>query len=139
MYSGGSPQLPEGPPAVRNDVVAEASPPPAQPAEGLARLEAAPTTLMSEVRVIEALEYLLAHGPHMRPRRHMGTCGHGRARGGGVDESDNESDDEAADESDVEATGSEDPGLDVDEAGDAASDAEDDLPLSALRSAMRGV
>eukprot|EP00955_Chlamydomonas_euryale_P092008 364670-Chlamydomonas_euryale.AAC.2 len=35
MYSGGSPELPEGPPAVRNDVVAEAYPPPAQPAEVL--------------------------------------------------------------------------------------------------------
>eukprot|EP00955_Chlamydomonas_euryale_P069496 360471-Chlamydomonas_euryale.AAC.5 len=54
----------------------------------------------------------------------------------------NESDDKAADESDAEATASEDPGLDVDEAGDAASDAEDvedGLPLSTLRSALQGV
>jgi len=68
--------------------------------------------------------------------------GHGRALGGGVDESDNESDDEAADESDAEATASEDPGLHVNEAGDAASDAEnadDDLPLSTLQSALQGV
>eukprot|EP00955_Chlamydomonas_euryale_P103290 365478-Chlamydomonas_euryale.AAC.12 len=35
MYSGGSPELQEGPPAVCNDVVAEASLPPAQPAEAL--------------------------------------------------------------------------------------------------------
>eukprot|EP00955_Chlamydomonas_euryale_P043254 352544-Chlamydomonas_euryale.AAC.1 len=130
MYSG-SPELPEGPPAVRNYVVAEASPHPAQPAEvldlttmaasdrgqkrtrlrqpgtslltwyfrvtskklstvvegptrpgarvvagtaaaarngaqkrqALAQLQAAPTTLMSGVCVIEVLKYLLAHGP----------------------------------------------------------------------------
>eukprot|EP00955_Chlamydomonas_euryale_P016078 171772-Chlamydomonas_euryale.AAC.2 len=35
MYSGGSPELPEGSPAVHNDVVADAFPPPAQPAEVL--------------------------------------------------------------------------------------------------------
>eukprot|EP00955_Chlamydomonas_euryale_P118055 366516-Chlamydomonas_euryale.AAC.7 len=75
-------------------------------------------------------------------RSHGCGRGHGRERGGGVDESDNESDDEAADESDAEATASEDPGLHVNEAGDAASDAEnadDDLPLSTLQSALQGV
>eukprot|EP00955_Chlamydomonas_euryale_P101392 365340-Chlamydomonas_euryale.AAC.13 len=78
------------------------------------------------------------HAARSRGRGH----GHGRARGGGGDESDNESDDEAAGEYDAEATASEDLSLDVDEAVDAASDAgdaEDDLALSALRSALQGV